>query len=182
MKKRRSFRRTGFYRQVPVRRHGSFSVGRHIVRIDMNEPGKAGTHGWQVHYGDRTKLFSDYTENRSGPSAALKDAENYLQRIYRGYAPRHHLKVLARKTNQLPVGVSDYKVIRAGRNVMVHTFQATIPQFNKKCACLRVYIGTENTITPERKARALKKIIALRKKAITTYLHACKNHKIPIRK
>lgn len=182
MKKRRSYPRTGFYRQVPIRRHGSFSVSRHIVRIDTNEPGLAGTHGWQVRYRGRTKLFSDYTENRNGPSDALKSAENYLQIIYRGSAPRHHLKVLARKTNQLPVGISYSKAIRAGRNVREHKFQATGPRFSKKSTTLKVYIGTENTTTPERKARALKKIIALRKKAITTYLHACKNHKVPSRK
>ena len=69
----------------------TFKVVQHIVRIDIDDPGNVGTHGWQVRYKKTSKLFSDSTKRtRRSPTASLAKAVCYLSEIYSG--PRIRLR------------------------------------------------------------------------------------------
>ncbi|MBK6616283.1 hypothetical protein [Ottowia sp.] len=65
----------------------------YIVRVDIDDPGCAGTHGWQVRY-ERpgTQFFSDSRFDHRGHKGTACDslyaAKLYLQAIWKGRRPR----------------------------------------------------------------------------------------------
>jgi hypothetical protein len=158
------------YRKVEIFTGKTFRVPEHIQRIDHES-----THGWQLRYGKRTKMFSDFTPDGKGAKAALALAEaELLKRIDALPAPsRLRRDVSANKTTDLPVGVSGpIARQRAGRNFAEYSFGVTIPRFGAKPTNRSVYIGTESTYSEERVAIALAKAIELRNKAQRAYQKA----------
>lgn len=158
------------YRKVEIFTGKSFRVPEHIQRIDHES-----THGWQLRYGKRTKMFSDFSADGKGARAALALAEaELLRRIDALPAPsRLRRDVSANKSTDLPVGVSGpIARQRAGRNFAEYSFGVTIPRFGAKPTNRSVYIGTESTYSEERVALALAKAIELRNKAQRAYQRA----------
>jgi hypothetical protein len=158
------------YRKVEIFTGKTFRVPEHIQRIDHES-----THGWQLRYGKRTKMFSDFTADGKGARAALALAEaELLKRIDALPAPsRLRRDVSANKSSDLPVGVSGpIARQRSGRNFAEYSFGVTIPRFGGKPTNRSVYIGTESTYSEERVATALAKAIELRLKAQRAYQKA----------
>jgi len=79
----------------------------------------------------------------------------------------------ANKTNDLPVGISGPVVRqRSGGRVRDCSLSVSIPRFGEKPRRCTVYIGTENTYTPERFAVALERAVVMRAKAEEVYRRA----------
>jgi len=155
------------YRTVQIFTGKTFRVPEHIQRIDHES-----THGWQLRYGSRTKMFSDFTSDGKGAKAALALAETeLLKRIDKLPAPsRLRRDVSSNKANDLPVGISGpIARQRAGRNFAEYSFGVSIPRFGMKPTSRSVYIGTEGTYTEKRVKEALAKAIELRNKAQRAY-------------
>lgn len=158
------------YRKVEIFTGKAFRVPEHIQRIDHES-----THGWQLRYGKRTKMFSDFTPDGKGAKAALALAEaELLRRIDVLPAPsRLRRDVSASKSNDLPVGVSGpIARQREDRNFAEYSFGVTIPRFGAKPTNRSVYIGTDTTYSEERVQIALAKAIELRNKAQRAYQKA----------
>jgi hypothetical protein len=157
------------FREVTIFSGHRFSVPQSIQRIDH-----LATHGWQLRYGG-TKLYSDGTRDGSGAAAALdKATKELLRRIAKLPAPttlQHGPS--ANKTNDLPVGISGPVVRqRSGGRVRDCSLSVSIPRFGEKPRRCTVYIGTENTYTPERFAVALERAVVMRAKAEEVYRRA----------
>ena len=143
-----------------------FKVPQGIQRIDH-----LATHGWQLRYGG-TKLFSDLTQNGKGAREALQNAtRELLARIAKLPAPtKLQDEPNANKTSDLPVGVFGPVVRqRRGSNVLDYSFSISVPRFGDSPRRCSVYIGTENTYTPERLNLALAKAIKMREQAEKSY-------------
>ncbi|MCI4431698.1 MAG: hypothetical protein JHC40_21320 [Burkholderiales bacterium] len=163
------------YRKVEIFNGKTFRVPEHIQRIDHES-----THGWQLRYGKRSKMFSDFTPDGKGAKAALALAEaELLIRIDKLPAPsRLRRDVAVNKGSDLPVGVSGpIARQREGRNFAEYSFGVTIPRFGTKPTNRNVYIGTESTYSEERVEIALAKAIELRNKAIRAYQTAATRDK-----
>ena len=140
----------------------TYQVPERVQRIDTK-----GTHGWQLRYGS-TKLFSDHSNDGSGALVSLTEAVTELhRRIDRLPAPSGlRADIAARKSSDLPVGISrPAPRLRAGRKVYEHVFNVSVPRGTERSTNMTVYIGTDNTLTPEREAEALAKAIGIRDKA-----------------
>ena len=147
------------FRKRPIFTGEVFEVPQHIVRQDDKA-----THGWQLRYG-KFKLFSDHSNDGSGAAASLREATKELsKRIKRLPAPtRLRTDVMKNKKSGLPLGISGpIPRLRPGKNTAYYSFQVTVPIPGGRTANRSVYIGTENTMTPERFEMALAKAIALR--------------------
>jgi len=153
-------------REIVLENGEKFAVPRCIQRIDGTS-----THGWQVRY-QGTKMFSDHTQDGSGPRQALEMAvRELLKRIATLPAPvtlQHSPS--ANKTSDLPPGISG-PIIRPGRRSKTRTaaFSVLLPQFGKIPRCATVYIGSESTYTAQRYDDALSKALALRSRAEVKY-------------
>jgi hypothetical protein len=154
-------------RQVTIFSGQLFEVPQSIQRIDHRA-----THGWQLRYGG-TKLFSDGPPaDGSGAAEALKKAtRELLRRINTLPAP----SLLQRgpstgKSNDLPVGISG-PIVRQRRGSALRdcSLAVLIPRFGDKPLRRSIYVGTENTYTPERFMEALDKAVALREAAVLAY-------------
>jgi hypothetical protein len=90
---------------------------------------------------------------------ATEPAPSLLQK-----APSRH------KKNALPAGISG-PVVRQRASGVVRdcSFTVLVPRFGDKPQRRTVYIGTENTYTPERYAQALARAVALRDAAVLAY-------------
>ncbi len=146
-----------------------FAVPQGIQRIDHRA-----THGWQLRYGG-TKLFSDGSPDGSGASGALAHAtRELLARIARLPAPsRLQRTPNENKRSDLPVGISG-PIVRLRREAGVRdcSLAVSLPRFGDSPRRRSVYIGTENTYTPEKYEAALAKAIKLRLQAETAYQRA----------
>jgi len=144
------------YRRVFVGRNllSALEVPRYIVRIDIDEPGCVGTHGWQVRYHQPgSRLISDSTfdtARRMGtPLDSLTAAKLYLLAIWTGPRARELRPEKAGK--RIPTGMPGVRVrwdTRRGLemcNVRVDNLEG------KPIASL--YVGTRRTAT-ERKLAA----------------------------
>jgi hypothetical protein len=161
-------------RMTRVPKQGVFEVPQHIVRIDINEPGKAGTHGWQVRY-EGTLLFSD-VKYKGNPEKSLRAAKNYLRDIYTGSASAnrklHTREIKSRKAVLLGQrGVS--LCWKSGRRnpedrELYCQVSIAIPGVSKS-RNMGIYIGNKNTVSEERLKSALKKGIAIRRYAEDRY-------------
>lgn len=146
-----------------------FAVPQCIQRIDH-----LSTHGWQLRYGG-TKLYSDHSQDGSGARRALALAtKELLRRIATLPAPSRLRRMPSRKKQSgLPSGISGPIVRqRAGSRVRDCSFAVTLPRFGETPLARSVYIGTENTYTPERYQEALDRAVALREKAELAYQRA----------
>jgi hypothetical protein len=151
-------------RFVIVPHWGEFQVPRHVVRIDIDDPGLAGTHGWQVRYPHRaaSKLFSD---GKGNPKTSLIQAKAYLAAMWQGPSPRLHYRERGNKRWALGVpGIHINVQKKTSRNVYEFRLIVTPPLRNK--LPIHFYLGTENTATAERFDAALNKALALRLRLI----------------
>jgi hypothetical protein len=147
-----------------------FQVPQGIQRIDHRA-----THGWQLRYGQGTRLFSDGDAEGAGAAAALKSAtRELLRRIAQEPAPSMLQKTPSRnKKSGLPAGVSGPVVRqRASGSVRDCSFTVLLPRFGLKPQRRTVYIGTENTYSRERHDAALARALALREAAVRAYERA----------
>jgi hypothetical protein len=153
-------------RDVVIFSGDQFSVPQGIQRIDHRA-----THGWQLRYGG-TKLYSDHTNDGSGAARSLELAtKELLKRIAKLPAPsRLQLAPNVGKASDLPVGISG-PVVRLRRNAKVRdcSLAVLIPRFGETPQRRSIYIGTENTYTPERFKRALARAIEMREAAEEAY-------------
>jgi hypothetical protein len=154
------------FREVVIFSGHAFRVPQGIQRIDHRA-----THGWQLRYGG-TKLFSDHTSDGSGAAASLEKAtKELLRRIAKIDAPTTlQASPSANKTSDLPVGISG-PILRTRRNSTLRdaSLSVSIPRYGLKPQRRNVYIGTENTYTPERFELALRKAIEIRTAAEEAY-------------
>jgi hypothetical protein len=154
------------YRDVVIFNGDTFTVPQNIQRIDH-----LATHGWQLRYGG-TKLFSDHSSDGSGAAASLEAATRELiRRINKLPAPsRLQQRPSHNKTSDLPVGISGPIVRqRRGGRVRDCSLAVLLPRFGQPAKRVNVYIGTENTYTPERFQAALERAVALRNEAVEAY-------------
>jgi hypothetical protein len=155
-------------REVVLASGQSCQVPQGIQRIDHRA-----THGWQLRYGRGTRLFSD--GHAGGPAEALVLAvRELLNRIATEPAPSLLQKAPSRhKKNGLPAGVSG-PVVRQRAHAAVRdcSFTVLLPRFGDRPQRRTVYIGTENTWTPEKYAAALARAVALREAAVQRYERA----------
>jgi hypothetical protein len=157
-------------REVVLASGQRFEVPQGIQRIDHRA-----THGWQLRYGAGTRLFSDGDAEGRGAAAALELAlRELLHRIATEPAPSQLQKQPSRhKKNGLPAGVSG-PVVRQRANAAVRdcSFTVLLPRFGAGPQRRTVYIGTQNTFSPERYAAALARAVALREAAVRAYEQA----------
>ena len=146
-----------------------FQVVQHVVRIDIDEPGKAGTHGWQVRHKKTSKLFSDSTKrNRRSPSASPAEAVSYLSEIYSGPTIRLRNSPTKRKKNDIQEAGIRLVTHRRKHKTFEEFYVAAVSPIKGE-ASKRVYVGTENTITLPR-IDAMQKARLLRKEMEKTFL------------
>ncbi len=146
-----------------------FKVPQGIQRIDHRA-----THGWQLRYGG-TKLFSDGSQDGTGAAAALKAAtQELLKRIAKLPAPsRLQREPNDNKTSDLPVGISGPIVrLRPGAKVRECNLSVSLPLYGSAPRRRTIYIGNENTYTPQRFEMALARAIELRDEAEKAYRRA----------
>ena len=132
----------------PVHKPGwsdALQVPRHIIRIDIEDPGKAGTHGWQVRYVKPWRFFND---KMRPPAASLKEAVHYLAEVYTGPRLKTIRKKKGKRKTKLEPGLRLVKRVRKGRTVQEIWVEAMPP--SKEFSPVRIYAGTENTATSER--------------------------------
>lgn len=157
------------FRKVTIFNGKSFKVPQCVQRIDVRS-----THGWQLRYGG-TKFFNDGTPDGSGARHSLAAASAELvRRINKMPAPYLlQRKPNHSKTSNLPVGISG-PVVRQRRGSAVRdcSLSISIPVYGGKARRRSVYIGTEQTYTPERFQAALDRAMAMRKQAEEVYQRA----------
>lgn len=150
-----------------------FKVPRHIVRIDIFQPGRAGTHGWQVRYKGATRMFSDthYGQASGGsPSKALKAAIVHLANIYAGPVFKVRANGARSKSNpELESGIRESWQIKRGRNPQLY-IEATSP--TDGVVARRFYVGSTSTITPARYESALQRARDKRAQFVQDHLAA----------
>ena len=179
-KTRRTYpKKSFFYRFHAIRGHGKFRVMRYINRVDVIGPGLAGTHGWQVRYHDKkSRFFSDV--HYESPEGSLKMAEQYLRKIYRGIPCQQRKSPTNRKNQALPIGINETWRSKKDRNVKEGYFQTSLPTaVIGKFITSKKYIGTENTVTDERRKVALTFLMQLREKAYKKHRLALSRIQLP---
>lgn len=131
----------------------SLKVPSHIVRIDIDEAGSAGTHGWQVRYRTDvhgTKLFSDAkfdtSKRMAAPEVSLGAAMAYLASIWVGkIGPRLGTRRDASK--QHPTGMPGVRVaIKPTRASFYYSVRVDRLDGTPICS---LYAGTEFSATEE---------------------------------
>lgn len=147
-----------------------FKVPRYISRCDIDKHGFAGTHGWQVRYHRGNKFFGDATgRKRRSPQKSLAEAIQYLAEIYSG--PRVLIRKAATKRRQeseiLDPGIRIAKKIRQSGLEEIY-IEAMSPKHGMSSK--RVYVGTQNTATPERLEAARQKATSLRRQMEASHL------------
>ncbi len=153
-------------RHVVIFSGDTFEVPQGIQRIDHRA-----THGWQLRYAG-TRLYSDHSTDGSGAAASLALAtKELLKRIATTPAPTVLQSApSANKASGLPPGISGPVVrLRRGGKTRDCSLAVLIPQFGGKPKRRNVYIGTENTYTPERFDEALRRAIDMRREAEEIY-------------
>ena len=157
------------FRAVVIFSGETYQVPQCIQRIDHRA-----THGWQLRYGG-TKLYSDHSNDGSGAAAALELAtRELLKRIATLPAPTRLQRAPSQnKSNNLPVGISGPVVrVRSGGSVRDCSLAVLIPRFGQAPSRRTIYIGTENTYTPERFEAALARAVEMRNEAEEVYRRA----------
>lgn len=155
------------YRTVTVKNWGDFRVPRHIVRIDIDDPGKAGTHGWQVRYphGHRSTFFSD---GKANPKTRLREAITYLASIWHGPTSRLHAQ--ERRKKKIKTGVVGVHLAweRRSKRSVRELFVIVNPT-KRNGTPKGFYVGTERTATQERLDAVFAKAQRYRTKLVAAY-------------
>ncbi len=145
-----------------------------VVPANVQRIDHLSTHGWQLRYGG-TRFYSDGDPDGKGARAALRKATEELHaRIARLPAPSRLQKVPnANKTSDLPVGITG-PVLRQRSEASIRecSFSISLPRYGKAPQRSSVYIGTENTYSPERYHEALERAKSMRGQAETAYARA----------
>jgi len=136
----------------------AFMIPMYISRVDINEPGYAGTHGWQVRYFNaKAAFFSDVKGNkRKNVQESLNAATEYLQIHYIGQ------KCFVKNIKPRIVWS-----LRKGRRVQEARVRISHPMYGKSDIC--VYVGTENTIDATRITSALLSAMNKRNAAVAEH-------------
>lgn len=155
-----------------------FHVPRYISRVDVDEIGRYGTHGWQVRYEGVCRLFGDAKgRQRGSPISSLKEATEYLASTYKG--PK--VRVLSKPTTRReegPVMEAGLRLVRRslhGKSSSCLEVYVEAMSPSNDLASRRVYVGTERidgrggTVTPERLEAAVCRARDLRKNLVDTY-------------
>lgn len=153
-------------RHVVIFNGDAYDVPQGIQRIDHRA-----THGWQLRYAG-TRLYSDHSNDGSGSAASLAAAtKELLKRIANEPAPTVLQRApSANKTSGLPPGISGPVVrLRRGGHTRDCSLAVLIPTYGEKPKRRNVYIGTENTYTPERYQAALTRAVEMRREAEEAY-------------
>lgn len=153
-------------RSVVIYTGERFEVPQGIQRIDHRS-----THGWQLRYAG-TRLYSD---GSAGARASLEAAKKELaHRIATLPAPaRLQRQPSGNKSSDLPVGISGPVVRqRAGSHTMDSSLSVSLPRYGQTPLRRSVFIGTQNTYTPERYLAALDRAITMRAEAESAYQRA----------
>lgn len=152
-------------RQVTIPGWGVLSVPRHIQRIDIDDPGKAGTHGWQVRYRGQTKFFSDARgKDLRNPYQSLRDAQAHLNAIYEGPIPKTRKVARGDKDGQLPPGVQIKW--RRRRDKQFREMYVEVSPPKRGVSPIRFYVGTENTVNNARLGEGIKKALVERDRLV----------------
>jgi len=155
-------------RSVTVRGFGAFEVPRHIQRIDIDDEGKAGTHGWQVRW-NGTKFFGDASNGKRDPTRALARAERHLRAIYDGPKPR--LRDKEHKDKKHRTGLAGVQLAyRRRRNRNIAEVYLRVNPLSPGGTPRSVYVGTENTVTQARLREALRRARAMRDEMRAEYI------------
>lgn len=154
-------------------------VPRFIVRVDVDEPGKAGTHGWQVRYNKPSRFFSDWvTKVRFTPKESLLAASEYLATIYAGPRNRCRSNPLASKTN--PIQDAGLRLVEKSTRKWFSELYIEVTSPARGKSRKRVYVGTRNslglgTFTEEKLAAALERARQIRREMVLAH-----NEKKPV--
>lgn len=123
----------------------ALAVPKHIIRLDIDEAGKAGTHGWQVRHERPWRFFND---KGRPPAQSLQEAVQHLAETYAGPKLKQR-KVMGKKNKGLlEQGIRLVKRVKKGRSVAELWVEASPP--SKHFSPVRIYAGTENTTSEVR--------------------------------
>ncbi len=134
----------------------TYEVPRYIVRIDIDEPGMTGTHGWQVRYQTETygsRLVSDSKFDCGGrkgtPSDSLHAAKVYLAAIWVG-TPRRPLLPENPHRKHHPTGMTGVRVTwrERGGKMQCHV---RVDDLQGK-PLHHMYVGTEPSVSESKLA------------------------------
>lgn len=155
-----------------------FHVPRYISRVDVDEVGRYGTHGWQVRYNGLRRFFGDAKGRKRGsPAAALKEATAYLATIYQG--PKVHVRPTP-SARRVPGPVME-PGLRVVKRPLHHKSRMVVEVYVEAMAPARgitprrVYVGTESsdgavrTATPDRLEAAVQRARTLRAAMLEAY-------------
>lgn len=144
------------WRIRPVPGWGEFWVPAFVVRIDIDDPGRAGTHGWQVRYRKPSVFFGDSLNGlRRSPQKSLQEAINYLRKIFRG--TRSCVRSEEKPAKQIKTGKPGIRIthrLRKNRRVAEIYIRIDAPVAGHPPK--NIYVGTENTVT---RARIKEKLV-----------------------
>lgn len=137
-------------------------VPRHIVRIDIEGPGRGSTHGWQVRYREvPSRFFSDSKHDRAKhlgtPAESLLAAKHHLLSIWTGPVVPALRPERADKLH--PTGMTGVRVIWRKKGSLKECFVRVDALDGTPLA--NFYVGTENTVRQahlERRLREAKKL------------------------
>ena len=154
------------YRQVTLPHGQVFQVPQGIQRIDSTS-----THGWQVRY-QGSKFFSD--GQHGSPEQSLTNAMHELLARRTSVPAPSALKdsPSTNKTTDLPSGISGPIVRERQGRPMIAELSVLLPRFGRAAQVKKIYIGSENTYTPDRYREALAKSIEMRTQAVERYERA----------
>jgi hypothetical protein len=154
------------FRQVTLPSGQAFQVPQGVQRIDSQS-----THGWQVR-NQGSKFFSDGPHG--DPQNSLVNAmHELLARITSMPAPSAlNPRPSANKTSDLPSGISGPIVRERPGRPMIAELSVLLPRFGREAEHKKIYIGSENTYTPDKYREALAKSIEIRTQAVDRYERA----------
>ncbi|MBI5924244.1 MAG: hypothetical protein HY836_01475 [Aquabacterium sp.] len=150
-------------REVTLPDGQCFQVPQGIQRIDSTS-----THGWQVRY-QGTKLFSDgeAADPRRSLANALSELVARMNVAPASTTIKH--RPSAHKKSDLPAGISGPIVRQRPGRALTADLSVLLPRFGGRAEIRNVYIGSQNTYTPDKYLATLEKCLALRNSAINRY-------------
>lgn len=151
------------FREVTLADGQRLQVPQGIQRIDSKS-----THGWQVRY-QGTKLFSDGKPGDPKQSLALAIKELLTRIKTAPSALTLKQDPSANKSSDLPSGISGPIVRERPGRAPVAELSVLLPRFGGKAQTKNVYIGSQNTYTPDKYRAALAKCLDMRSEAATLY-------------
>ena len=166
-------------RTVMLKNHTeAFMVSKYICRSDIDDPGKIGTHGWQVKYQGKTKFFSDTKKHdraKHCPRVSLLEAETYLSTIYCGPALRIRTKEQSNKVHS--TGTPGIHV----RKRYSYPDKATlvyilIKGFKGGCRDKYIHLGVDAAVSKELMERQLRRAVEIREEMLVAHR---KQHYVP---